>query len=316
MIRTKPEINFKFARGGAPLYALILILLVHTSLDAQELEPRALTNVPVGTNFAVMGYGYANGNILFDPALPLEDVNATTHVLVGAWVRSYNFFGLGAKSSVVLPFATGNWTGIYQGDDAYVSRTGIADLKLGFSFNFVGSPAVNKSQFSSYEQKTIAGFSFQMAAPTGQYFEDRFINLGSNRWAFRPQLDVSHKLGTWYLEYALNIWLYTTNSAFWDGNTLKQNPIGTIKMNLIKSFNRGIWAAVGAGYAFGGRAYVNDMQRDATISTMRFGAIVSVPLHPQHSLKLAVILARRFAEGADFNSVSLAYQFLWNRTKL
>ena len=152
-----------------------------------------------------------------------------------------------------------------------------------------------------------------MVAPTGQYFEDKLINLGSNRWAFRPQFDFSHKLGSWYIEYAINVWLYTTNNSFFGENTLKQNPIGTIKLNLIKSFNKGIWAALGAGYAFGGRSYVNDVKRDATISTIRMGGIVVIPLHPQHSLKLTAILARRFKEGADFNSFSLAYQFIWNK---
>jgi hypothetical protein len=242
MIKTRPEAGDKFIRVGVPLYALICMLLVQNPLNAQELEPRSITNIPVGTNFAVLGYNYAHGNILFDPALPLEDVLATTHSMIGAWVRSYNFLGMGAKTSVILPFATGDWTGIYQGEEAFASRTGVADLRLGFSFNFVGSPAVEKSQFQTYEQKTISGFSFQRVVLIGQYFEDKLINLGSNRWAFRPQLDVSHKLGTWYLEYAVNAWLYTTNYAFWDGNILKQNPIGIVKMNLIKSFNKGIWA--------------------------------------------------------------------------
>jgi len=302
MTRTISYTNYGTEKRSLLLLSIAgLYLLAYSPLTAQELEPRALTNIPVGTNFAMMGYGYAQGNILFDPALPLDDVNATTHALMGA------------KTHVILPFATGDWTGIYQGDEAYASRTGIADLRLGFSFNFVGSPAVDKSQFQTYEQKSIIGFSFQMVAPTGQYFKDKLINLGSNRWAFRPQIDVSHKLGTWYLEYAINAWLFTTNNAFWDGNTLKQYPLGTIKMNLIKSFNKGIWAAVGAGYAFGGRAYVNDVRREANISTIRTGAIVVVPLHPQHSLKLAAILARRFEEGAEFNSFSLAYQFMWNR---
>ena len=110
----------------------------------------------------------------------------------------------------------------------------------------------------------------------------------------------------------MNAWLFTSNYAFWDGNKLEQRPIGTIKVNMIKSFKRGIWAALGAGYAFGGRSYVNDVRRDAYISVMRFGAIVVVPVNPQHSLKLIALTAYRFAEGADFDAISLTYQFIWN----
>ena len=294
-------------------YALLAVfLLVSTNGISQELEPRSLINVPVGTSFAMLGYGFANGNILFDPALPIEDVNAQTHTLVGAYVRSVNFLGMAGKANIVLPFAAGDWEGLFQGNDTSTARTGMADLRFGFSFNFIGSPALEKEGFKEYTQKTIAGFSMQVVAPTGQYFEDRLINLGSNRWAFRPQLGVSHKIKTWYIEYAMNVWLFTTNDAFWSGNMLKQRPIGTVKVHLIKSFNKGIWAALGAGYAFGGRSYVNDVRREAYISVMRFGAIVVVPVHPKHSLKLTALTAHRFAEGADFDAISLTYQFIWN----
>ena len=109
----------KSPSGKHPGYfALItLMLLVSARGFSQELEPRGLTNIPVGTNIAVLGYGYASGNILFDPALPLEDVNANMHAIVVAYVRSINFFGMGAKANVILPFAAGDWEGVYQGND-------------------------------------------------------------------------------------------------------------------------------------------------------------------------------------------------------
>jgi hypothetical protein len=260
----------------------------------------------------MLGYGFASGNVLFDPALPLEDVNARMHAIVGAYVRSLNFFGMGAKANVILPYATGNWEGVYQGIDSSTARSGMGDMRLGFSFNFIGSPALDKKDYKEYRQKTIAGFSMQVIAPTGQNFEDRLINLGSNRWAFRPQLGVSHKIKTWYIEYAVNAWIYTTNYSFRNGRKREQKPIGDVKLHVIKSFNRGIWVALGAGYAYGGRSSVNDVKKDARISVLRYGVVVVVPVHPQHSLKLMAVTARRFAEGADFDSIGLTYQFLWN----
>ena len=40
---------------------------------AQDLEPRLYTNVPVGMNFLGAGYGYSEGNVLFDPAVAFEN---------------------------------------------------------------------------------------------------------------------------------------------------------------------------------------------------------------------------------------------------
>ena len=69
---------------------LVVFLLVNLPimLSAQELEPRALLNVPVGMNFLFFGYGYSQGNILPDPAAPIEDPDSRLHTLVGAYIRS------------------------------------------------------------------------------------------------------------------------------------------------------------------------------------------------------------------------------------
>ena len=44
---------------------------------AQDMEPRAYSSAPIGTNFIAVGAGNARGALLFDPALPIEDAQAT-----------------------------------------------------------------------------------------------------------------------------------------------------------------------------------------------------------------------------------------------
>jgi hypothetical protein len=282
-------------------------------VKAQELEPRSLTNVPVGTSFFGLNYSFSNGNVLFDPSLPLEDVNAGVHAIIGGYVRSFNFFGMQAKYNLILPFVTGNWTGALQNVDSAISRTGFADIRLGFSFNFIGSPALELSEFKTFKQSTIAGFSLHVVLPTGQYYDDRLINLGTNRVSIRPQFGVSQRLGSWYLELLANTWVFTTNSSFWDGNTLQQEPIGTVKLHLIKAFNKGAWVSVGMGYAIGGQNFINDIGKEARISTMRFGVIGAVPIGRHNSIKIIALSAVRFEQGADFDAFSIAYQYRWNK---
>ncbi len=36
---------------------------------AQDIEPRAYSNAPVGVNFLIAGYGYAEGGVASDPSL-------------------------------------------------------------------------------------------------------------------------------------------------------------------------------------------------------------------------------------------------------
>lgn len=278
---------------------------------AQELEPRALTNVPVGMNFALAGYGYAQGNTLLDPAVPIEDLRGKVHTIIGAYVRSVNIFGLSGKIDVVAPYAVGNWEGKLSGIDTTTHRSGMGDLRFRISFNFLGAPALKKSEFADYKPENISGLSLQIIAPTGQYYPDRLINLGSNRWVFRPQWGFARNINNWILETYISTWIFTRNSDFYGGNELKQNNLYAIKFHTIRSLRRGIWVAFNTGYAIGGRIYINGEEMDTRISTFRLGFTYSMPMGMHHSLRFSGISAIRFEKGSDFDGLFISYLYRW-----
>ena len=71
------------------LTAMVFGLLTAAfNVHAQTLEPRAYTNVPVGMNFLLAGYSYAEGALLFDPSLPVTDANARVDMGFVGYVRS------------------------------------------------------------------------------------------------------------------------------------------------------------------------------------------------------------------------------------
>ena len=291
--------------------AFIIGITYSVSVHAQELEPRSLTNIPTGTNFGVLGYALSQGNIILDPALSIEDLNASVHGIFAAYVRSVNVFGKSGKIDAVLPFAAGDWSGTVSQQYQETARNGFGDPKIRLSVNLLGAPALDAEEYGSYQQKTILGVNMQVSLPIGQYFTDRLINLGSNRFTFRPQLGVSHYIENWILEGYASIWLFTRNNDFYGGNELKQDPIYTFKCHLIRSLPKGIWLAADAGYANGGVAYVNGAERDSHISTFRVGGTVSVPLGLRNAIKLFGFTTFRRDKGSDYDLLSLAYQFRW-----
>ncbi len=56
---------------------------------AQELEPRRWTHLPVGANFAGIGYAYADGNIFLDPSLLIEGAQAQLHSVGLAYITQH-----------------------------------------------------------------------------------------------------------------------------------------------------------------------------------------------------------------------------------
>lgn len=282
--------------------------------EAQELEPRGLTNLPLKTSFLVAGYGYANGNILFDPTLPLDDTRAHLNTIVGAYVRSIDFFGFSGKVDAIIVYGVGSWNGGYTGIDTTTSRSGFADLRLRLSFNFLGAPAMKMAEFNKYNPENISGFSIQIIAPTGQYFPDRLINLGTNRWTIKPQWGLSKYYKNWILETYLSARFFTKNTAFWNGNELRQKPLVAFKVHGIRTLKNNRWLAASIGYAVGARSILNDELKDNQISTLRFGLTYAFPVGINHTLKLIGFSGVRLKKGADFDSVSLLYQYKWNNS--
>jgi hypothetical protein len=297
------------------IYALsVFAALAHPlgQVSAQELEPRGLTNLPVGTNFAIASYGYSSGNILLDPTVPIEDLDARLHSIVGAYVRALDVFGMSGKFDIVVPYAAGDWEGKLTGIDTATTRNGLGDPRIRLSVNFSGAPALSTGEFGSFSQNTIMGASLQVIVPLGQYYPERLINLGSNRWTFRPQIGISHTRGNWILEAYSALWIFTDNEDFFGGNNLEQYPLATFKVHVIHTMpKRRSWIGLSAGYGIGGRTNVNGVDRDTRISTFRFGATLVFPVADHHTLKLTGIAAVREERGPDFNSVVLTYQYRW-----
>jgi hypothetical protein len=290
------------------------LLFASGFLEAQELEPRLLTNVPVGMNFALVGYAYSRGNILLDPAVPVEDLDSKLHTFVGAYVRALDIGGLAGKVDVILPFASGDWTGKLEGQDTARSVTGFGDPRVRLSVTLVGAPALEAADFATYQQGTIVGASVQVMAPFGQYDSSKLLNLGSNRWAVRSVIGASQAVGPWTLEAYGGAWVFTENSDFFGGSTVTQKPLLVGKAHVIYDFSRGRWLAFDLGYGIGGRTTIDGNVRDTRISTFRFGVTLALPLAASHTLRLVAASAARIERGPDFDALGTSYQYRWGGT--
>jgi hypothetical protein len=265
----------------------------------------------VGTNFVALAYGYSQGNILLDPAVPIEDLDSKLHTIVGVYVRAIDFFGLSSKVDVMVPFAGGDWKGVLDGVDTTRAATGFGDPRVRLSVNLVGAPALRASEFAGYVQKTVVGASLQVIGPLGQYDSSKLINLGTNRWTFRTQLGISQVVGLWTFEAFAGSWFFTDNSNFFGGSKKEQKPLLVGKLHVIRSFPKGFWLALDGGYGYGGRTRVEGVELETRISTFRFGLTFAAPIARRHTLRLTLASGARVERGADFDAVSLVYQFRW-----
>lgn len=299
------------------LVAAALLLVASLGLTGrvvgQQLEPRAYSVSPVGTNIVVVGYGRSSGDLAFDPSLPVTEASATINSAYAGYYRSINFFGRSASISSALPYAWGNLQGKVEGQFLQVRRSGLSDPAVRFAVNLYGAPAMNLKEFSAYRQKTVVGASLAVVAPLGQYDPAKLINLSSNRWAFKPEIGISRAVGRkLYLDFYLGAWLFTANNNF-QGRTRTQAPIASSQFHLSYNVRPRLWAAFDATFYTGGRTTINGLRRDDLQRNSRVGGTLSFKVDRRQSVKFAYSRGAFTNIGADFQTFSLAYQYLWGR---
>jgi hypothetical protein len=291
--------------------AFLLVALLESPAVSQELEPRSLVNAPVGMNFLVVSAGYLSGNLLLEPSLPIEDGKAKLGTLGLGYFRSIDFFGMAGRVGLVVPSATGSWEANFAGNDTSTTRTGFGDPILKLYVNFIGSPALTMGEFRSYRQSTVVGASLGVTAPLGQYFPERLINLGTNRWSFAPRLGASKFLGRWLIEGYASAAFYTTNDDFYGGQTLQQDPFYDVQAHAVYGIRGAdLWAAGSVGYGWGGRSTIDGVPK-SRIENVRISGVLRLPLARGHGLKLVYVNGLKTALGSDFDTFQLAYQYTW-----
>ena len=161
-------------------------------------------------------------------------------------------------------------------------------------------------------QKTNIGTSLVVKGPLGQYDSERRINLGTNRWAFKPEIGLSRAFGRWVLDAYGGAWLFTDNKNF-QGARRSQNPILTTQLHLSYNIRPRLWAAINGNFYVGGRTSVDGARRQDRQRNSRLGSTLSVALTSRQSLKFAYSFGALVTVGGDFGSFAVAYQYLWGK---
>jgi hypothetical protein len=167
--------------------------------------------------------------------------------------------------------------------------------------------------FASYRQQTIVGVSVTVAPPLGQYDSNKLINLGTNRWSFRPEIGVSRAYGRWIVEAMAGVWLFTDNTDFIGGRTREQDPIVATQFHVTFKFKRTMWLAGDANYFTGGRTTIGGKQNLDLQRNSRIGATFSSALDRHQAVRVSVSRGAYTTIGADFTSIGASYNYAWTR---
>ncbi len=291
---------------------IYVLSLFSSKAYAQDIEPRRWTPLPLKTNIIGVGYGYTNGKIFFDPVIDVEDASVEGSAFVVQYVRPFKLGKKLARVDVQLPYTIARWEGLLGGAPASVKRSGFADPRLRLSVNFIGPSAMEAKELREYIMAnpvhTVVGASLAVTFPFGQYYDDKLLNLGQNRFVFRPQVGFVHTWRSWSYELSGSVFLYSNNNNFFNGKTRRQNPVFEAQTHLIKRFKPGIWGSLSLGTGLAGQSIVNNLPNSDEQENIMAGLSFGFAITKSQAVKIFYIRSQTLSDiGGDTNSYGVVW---------
>ena len=312
-LRLEGPHSLRFPSSGIAPCLLALLLLAFGSQVAvgQELEARAYAPNPVGARFLVMSWMHSDGEMLLNASSPIQDFEVRANTYSAGIGGTYALWDRLASVALGVPYVDGAATGLVSGVPERVDREGTGDLRLRLTLSLLPGSAQTVAEFMRAPPDRTLGVSLVVNAPTGEYFDDKLVNLGTNRWAFRPEFGGSRRFGRWNLDGSLGVWLYGDNDEFLGNKERSQDPLTTLQGHLSYTFAPRLWLGASGTWYTGGTTSVDGVSDRNRQGNSRAGLTLAIPVGKQNSVKLAWSTGVTARFGGDLDTYALTWQYLW-----
>lgn len=292
------------------LFALI-VLPVRTA-GAQFTDPRNYENFPVGVNQVEVTYDYVRADESIDQSIVIEGAHLNLNQWTISYLRYFNLLGRMAWVSPSIPLAVLN--GTVSGTNVSGSVGGAGDSGYEFAWLLKGGPALSPAEFEKYKPTTVVGVSLNVTAPTGQYNANKVLNLGSDRWSFRPEIALSHPFGRdqkWAFDAYANSYFYTDNTHYRGAEILRQGPLPAFEGHISYTFGERVVASLDARYSFRGDTSLDGIGQNDSQKNFLVGSEAIVSLNNQNQLTFIFEKAAVHENGPAVTGVTVRYDYYW-----
>lgn len=292
--------------------AYAILCIPYWAAQAEELNARTYTNIPINQNFIGIAYAYTDGELYTSADVPLEDVQLKIEGELVAYAHTFNLYGNLAKFDANIGHFCGDASAITDaGERLERSFCGQTDTKIRLSYNFYGAPALKMADYIKHKKEMVIGASLQISVPTGEYEKDYILNTGSNRWFFKPEVGLSIPFGRWEFDASFGVKIFTDNHDLKRSQHFEQDPIYNLQFHLIYDFSPGYWIAFNTNYFDGGNTYVDGERSGIKDANHRAGVTYSMSLSRVQSLKFFANTGVTTRLGNDSDAYGIGWTYRW-----
>jgi len=292
----------------------LAVLRVPRQACAQFTDPRTYENTPAGMNQLELSYAYAHSDASIDTSLIITGAKFNLNQGTITYTRYFGFLHRLMWVEAGVPVA--GLSGSISGTNIRGSTTGAGDSSYALAMLVKGGPALSVAQFEGYKPITTMGVSLAITAPTGLYHSDKILNLGSDRWSFKPEIALSHPFGVeqkWTFDAYANAYFYTDNTSYHVRQILRQQPLPGFEGHISYSFNDSLWASLDTRYSFHGPTFVNGLIQNNAQQNFVLGGEMNISLNRRNSLVFEFAKALVHNNGPALVGFSVKYDYAWGK---
>jgi hypothetical protein len=297
-----------------PFIICLALAVLHGHACAQFTDPRTYQNTPVGINQLEVAYAYVHSNTSIDTSFIVSGAKFNLNQGLVDYTRYFAFLHRMAWVEASLPIA--NLSGFITGTDITGSTTGTGDSGYTAAMLLKGGPALSPDQFANAKTTTSIGVSLSITAPTGQYDPNKLLNLGSDRWSFKPELAISRPFGPgqrFVFDAYANSYFYTNNTSYRGAQVLRQRALLGLEGHLSYNFNNSLWASLDTRYSFLGDTIVSGVNQDNSQRNFVLGSEFVVSPNSRNSFTFEFAKAAIHKNGPSLTGFTVRYDYTWGK---
>jgi len=298
------------------LFACFALAVLHVPNQscAQFTDPHTYENTPVGINQLELSYAYVNSNTSIDTSLIIMGAKFTVNQGTIDYTRYFGFLHRLMWVEAGVPVAS--LSGSLGGTNINSSTAGTGDSIYALAMLLKGGPALSVDEFERYKPTTTLGVSFTITAPTGLYHPNNILNIGSDRWSFKPEAALTHPFGpeqSWEFSAYANVFFFSDNTTYRGREILKQQPLPGLEGHISYSLTQNVWLAFDTRYSFRGTTFLNGVNQNNAQQNFILGTEMNVSLNSRNSLLLEFAKAVVHQNGPALVGFSVKYDYVWGK---
>jgi hypothetical protein len=259
-----------------------------------------------------IAYSYGRSDNSLDTSIVIANARLGLNAGTIDFTHYFDLAHRMAWAKAGVPIASVN--GSIGGTRIQSSVTGTGDSGYEIGLLLKGGEALSVEQFENYKPTKTLGVSLGVTAPTGTYRPDKILNLGSARWAFRPEIGFSNPFGQkWQFDCYANADFFTGNTSYRGREILRQDPLPGLEGHLSYAFHEKAWASVDARYSSRGETSLNGAGQNDEQQNLTLGSELNVSFSQQSSVVFSFAEFVVHKNGPAYTGLTVKYSYTWGK---